>query len=314
MNDLDADLVAAKMGPYLYSVEFTGSIDWPLLRLQAACKKFQNLWNIHCSLMVDSSIAPVCIHSENTIGIRGAISLPDFRAYLNTAVRFEVVHPCEICSSALSRIIKWLQVLRSAYFPLPRACTMASTFALMQFTFEEAHIDSFLTPGWDTVPRMCSTAHGISVDINGLLVSLMDVSLLICYEPDPYMTTEVRMTDVSSTASVHPRGARISCVIFGLEIANTENWILSSAYDLSCQFDVAEPCQSERSVCVSAGLVEALEKRSGDLCLSCLVDIKVVFEAGEEQGCRLPAGFQSGFRADYQLRVSTTSEGYVEEA
>ena len=304
MNDLDADLVAAKMVPYLYSV------DWPLLQLQAACKKFQYLWNIHGSLMVDSSIAPVCIHSENTISIRGAISLSDFRAYLKTVHPCNVVHPCEICSSAISRIPQ-LEKLRRAYFPQPKACTMAATSALTQFTFEQAHNDSFLTREWHNVPRLCSTAHGISVDINGLPVSFMDVSLCICYEPSPFMTIEVRMTDGSPTASVHPRGTRISCVIFGLEIANSENWILSSAYDLSS--DVVEPCQSESSVYVSDGLAEALEKRSGDLCLKCLVNIEVAFQVDDEQDYRLPAGFQSGLPVGCQLRVTKSSKGYVSD-
>ena len=199
MNDLDANLVAAKMGPYLYSVELTESIHWPLLRLQAACKKFQDLWNIHGSLMVDSPIAPVCIHSENTIGIRGVylntVSLSVFRAYLKTAMRSVVVHPCEICSSALSRIPK-LQGLRRTYFPAQWACTMASTSALIQFTFEHADIRQFLhrrRSPFSTV-SLSSTAHSISVVINGESVSLMDVSLCICYEPCELMTTEVRMT------------------------------------------------------------------------------------------------------------------------
>ena len=312
MNDLDADLVAAKMGPYLYAVELTESIHWPLLRLQVACKKFQYLWNI---AVVDSSIATVCIHSKNTISIRGAISLSDFCAYLKTAMHSVVVHPCEMCSSAMSRIPQ-LQGLRRA-FPPQRACTVASTSALTQFIFEQAHIVRFLTSGWQAVPRVCSTAHGISMDINGLPVSLMDVSLLICYEPSPHMTTEVRITDGSSTASVHPREVRISCVIFGLEIANSKDWKLSSVYDVSSDVVPGEPCQpceSESSLCVSAGLAEALEKMSGDLCLGCLVDIEVVFEADDEQGYQLPAGFQSGFPAGCRLRVSDTSRGYVEEA
>ena len=99
MIRISVDLLAESMSPYLYSVELTPPIHCPLLRLQASCKKLR-----HLGSRADSSIAPVCIHCEVTIWIRGAITVSDFRAYLETAMRSVVVHPCEICSSALSRI------------------------------------------------------------------------------------------------------------------------------------------------------------------------------------------------------------------
>ena len=133
-----SDILAESMSPYLYLVELTPPIHCPLLRLQASCKKLRHLWS-----RADSSIAPVCIHCEDTIWIRGAISVSDFRAYLETAMRSVVVHPCEICSFALSRIPQ-LQGLRRTYFPAQWACTMASTSALIQFTFGHANIREFL--------------------------------------------------------------------------------------------------------------------------------------------------------------------------
>ena len=191
MIRISVNLLAESMSPYLYSVELTPPIHCPLLRLQASCKKLRHLWS-----RADSSIAPVCIHCEDAIRIRGAISVSDFRAYIKTAMRSVVVHPCEICSSALSRIPQ-LQKLRCTYFPAQWACTTASTSALIQFTFGHANIREFLHGNFYGVQRLCSTAHSISVVINGESVSLMDVSLCICYEPCELLTTEVRMTDDS---------------------------------------------------------------------------------------------------------------------
>ena len=171
---MSVDLLAESMSPYLYSVERTPSIHCPLLRLQASCKKLRHLWS-----RADSSIAPVCIHCEDTIWIRGAIPVSDFRAYLETAMRSVVVHPCEICSFALSRIPQ-LQGLRRTYFPAQWACTMASTSALIQFTFGHANIREFLhriSPF--SIVTLSSTVHSISVVINSESVSLMDVSLFI---------------------------------------------------------------------------------------------------------------------------------------
>ena len=161
MIRISVDLLAESMSPYLYSVELTPPIHCPLLRLQASCKELRHLWS-----RADSSIAPVCIHCEDTIWIRGAIPVSDFRAYLETAMRSVVVHPCEICSFALSRIPQ-LQGLRRTYFPAQWACTMASTSALIQFTFGHANIRKFLHGNFYGATRLCSTAHSISVVING---------------------------------------------------------------------------------------------------------------------------------------------------
>ena len=308
MIRISVDLLAESMSPYLYSVELTPPIHCPLLRLQASCKKLRHLWS-----RADSSIAPVCIHCEDTIWIRGAIPVSDFRAYLETAMRSVVVHPCEICSFALSRIPQ-LQGLRRTYFPAQWACTMATTSALIQFTFGHTNIREFLHGNFDGVKRLCSTAHSISVVINGESVSLMDVSLCICYEPCELMTTEVRMiydtddkSDGSFTASVWQaeKRARVSLVIFGLEIANSENWIGSDAYDLSSGKWPQPPLwQFESEICESPGLGEALNlslRSSEDLRFSCLVDIEVAMASSQ-------------FVMESLLVSRTSEDGYVDEA
>ena len=314
MIRISVDLLAESMSPYLYSVELTPPIHCPLLRLQASCKELRHLWS-----RADSSIAPVCIHCEDTIWIRGAIPVSDFRAYLETAMRSVVVHPCEICSFALSRIPQ-LQGLRRTYFPAQWACTMASTSALIQFTFEHADIRQFLhrrRSPFSTV-SLSSTAHSISVVINSESVSLMDVSLLILESEEPcesdtensvnlchLMATEVTFDDIdesdgSLTASVRQaeKRARVSLVIFGLEIANSENWIISQDYDLQTG---NHDYRYENEICESTGLGEALNlslRRSEDLCFSCLVDIQVAMASSQ-------------FVMEKLLVSRTSKDGYV---
>mgnify|MGYP001433884259 FL=1 len=109
------------------------------------------------------------------------------------------------------------------------------------------------------------------------------------------------------TASVWQaeKRARVSLVIFGLEIANSENWIGSDAYDLSSgkwpQFPL---WQFESEICESPGLGEALNlslRSSEDLRFSCLVDIEVAMASSQ-------------FVMESLLVSRTSEDGYVDEA
>ena len=111
-------------------------------------------------------------------------------------------------------------------------------------------------------------------------------------------------SDGALTASVWQarKRARVSLVIFGFDIANSENWIGSMAYELSSGKWLQDyiPDYQEKIV-ESPGLGEALNlslRRSEDLRFSCLVDIQVAMASSQ-------------FAMEKLLVSRTSKDGYV---